>query len=141
QGANLIDEGELDLHLPNLAFGDEGLVVKVDKEGVHKMRLSLKVPVSLRRSGVPAAGTERGFELGLPGAAVTTLALEVPESVKEIRWNESLAKRQGPAGWSLLLGNLKSLSVSWKEPVTASGGVAPMLTADSQVAVRLDEMQ
>jgi len=141
-GAHLTDEGELDRRVPLLEFGDEGLFVKVEKEGTHQLALNLKAPVSFKRSvaTTPVGSGERSFDLGLPGAAVTTLALDLPSGVKEVRWNDTLEKPRGPNHWELALGKIKTLTVSWKEMVSLPGK-APMLTADSQINIKLDENQ
>jgi hypothetical protein len=141
KGANLTDEGELDGQPPVLESGPEGFTVRVDKKGTQVLVLKLKVPVGVRRSAT--SGGERGFELGLPGAAVTTLALELPGAVKEVRWNDHVEKLQ-PASrrgrWELALGSPRSLALSWKEPVAFSGP-APLLKADAAIAVKVDETQ
>ncbi|MCI0638521.1 MAG: hypothetical protein L0Y72_03040 [Gemmataceae bacterium] len=139
QGAHLTEEGDLDRQLPNLDVGEEGYVVRVDGEGTHRLALHLKAPLSVKRTGA-AGGSERGFELGLPGAAVTTLALEMPAGVQEIRWNDNLEKRRGNNRWDLALGKIKSLQLWWKEPPSAAGG-GPLLTADAQVLVKWEETQ
>lgn len=140
QGSHLTDEGELDRQAPHLEFADDGFVVRVDKEGTHQLVLHLKIPVGLKRTGGPGSAAERGFDLGLPGAAVTTLTLELPAAVKEIRWNDNLEKQRVNNRWEIALGRAKSLSLSWKEPVSLPGN-GPLLTADSQVQVKVDEAQ
>ena len=78
------------------------------------------------------------LDLSLPGAAVTTLALDLPAGVKELRWNDTLEKPQRPNQWLLALGKIKTLSVSWKEPASPPGN-ASLLSADSQITVKLDD--
>jgi len=138
QGAHLTDEGELDRQVPLLDIGDEGLLVKVDKEGTHQLVLNLKVPVSFKRPATAGGGSERGFDLSLPGAAVTTLALDLPAGVKEVRWNDNTEKPRLANHWELALGKLKTLNLSWKEPVSLPG-TAPLLAADSQITVKVEE--
>lgn len=140
QGAHLMDEGDLDGKLPLLDIGEEGFLLRVDKEGTHQLTLNLKAAVSFKRPTTPSGSGERGFDLGLPGAAVTTLALDLPAGVKEIRWNDILEKPAAPNHWELALGKIKSLSVAWKEPVSVPGN-APLLHADSTITVKLDENQ
>src|SRR5207249_1984548 len=110
QGAHLTDEGELDRQIPLLDLGDDGFLVKVEKEGTHQLTLHLKVPVIFKRTAALATGGngERGFDLGLPGAAVTTLALDLPAGVKEVRWNETPEKPLVPNHWELALGKIKT---------------------------------
>ena len=112
-GSFLADEGELDRALPTLEVGDEGYVVQVEKEGTHHLVLNLRVPVGWKKSATGDA--ERGFELTLPGSAVTTLALELPGNVKEIRWNDNLEKERVQGRWQLWLPSSPTrLAVAWR---------------------------
>lgn len=138
QGAYLIDEGSLDGQIPTLDYSDDGYVVRLEKEGIHQLVLNLKLPVGLKRAPGVVGGAERGFDLGLPGAAVTTLALELSPGVKEIRWNNNLEKQRVQNRWELALGKIKSLALAWKEPVTLPGQ-GPLLTSESQVLAKLDD--
>ena len=58
-GAHLTDEGELDRQVPQLDFGEDGFLVKVDKEGTHQLALNLKVPITFKRSTAGGGGGER----------------------------------------------------------------------------------
>ncbi len=138
QGGHLTDEGALDGQLPLIDFGEEGFLVRVDKEGTHQLTLNLKVPVGFKRPATAGGASERGFELGLPGAAVTTLALDLPVGVKEVRWNDTPEKPRQPNHWELALGKIKTLNLAWKEPVPNSSN-ALFLSADSQITVKLEE--
>ena len=61
--------------------GDDGLTVQVDAPGPHKLTLDVEVLVTPRG----AKGSERGFELGLPRTAITTIDfLDAPEPVQEL---------------------------------------------------------
>jgi len=140
QGGNLTDEGDLDRQPAALDYGPEGYTVQVEKPGVHQLTLKLKVPVGVKRTTTPGGASERGFELGLPGAAVTLLSLEVAAAVKELRWNERLEKRQEAARrgrWELALGKTKNLSLAWKEPALLPGN-STLLTADGQILVNVE---
>ncbi|MBI3409742.1 MAG: hypothetical protein HY040_15485 [Planctomycetes bacterium] len=137
QGAFLVDEGDLDGAVPTLDYSDDGYAAKVEKEGIHRLVLNLRLPVGLKRAPGVAGGAERGFDLGLPGAAVTTLALELPPGVKEVRWNGNLEKQRVQNRWELALGKIKTVAMAWKEPVTLPGQ-GPLLSAESQVSVKLD---
>ncbi len=137
-GAYLTDEGELDQQVPLLEIGDDGLAVRVDKEGTHRLTLNIKVPVKFKRSSATAGSGERGFDLGLPGAAVTTLALNLPVGIKEIRWNDTQEKTSNSGRWELALGKVKMLNLAWKDAAALPGN-APLLTADSQVGVKIYE--
>src|SRR5262245_49741442 len=68
QGAHLTKEGDLDGQVPRLEFGDDGFVVQVESAGAHRLTLSFEAPAVVRRTGT-AGGSERGFDVGLPGAA------------------------------------------------------------------------
>src|SRR5262249_2381730 len=82
------------------------------------------------------------------GAAVTSLTLELPYEVKEIRFNRGLDGKvtepaRVPSGkkrlWDgLLPGSASSLGLSWQEPVGLPEA-GPLLTARGQVVVRPDE--
>jgi hypothetical protein len=138
QGGHLVDEGNLDGAAPLLEYGDGGFLVRVEKEGVHRLALNLKVPVTQRRSGLLGASSERGFELGLPGAPAGTLTLELPAAIKDIRVNDAIRKSAAPGRWELPLGLAKQLAVTWKEPQTVLGAGA-LPSFDAQVVVRLEE--
>jgi hypothetical protein len=120
-----------------LDVAEEGYLVKVNQEGAHRLTLNLKVPVAFKRPVVSGGRGERGFDLGMPGTAVTTLALDLPAGVKEVRWNDTLEKPRQANHWELALGKIKGLAVSWKDQVSRPGS-APLLTADSQVVVKFD---
>src|SRR5262245_14595886 len=92
QGAHLVDEGDLDKTAPSLDYGDDGFVVRVDKEGPHQLALNLTVPLNWKRSQTLGNAVERGFELGLPGAPATTLGLDLPAGIKDLRVDDVLKK-------------------------------------------------
>jgi hypothetical protein len=139
QGAHLTDEGSHDGQVPVLEASEDGFAVRVEKPGTHHLTLNLKLPLGLRRTGTgaPPSG-ERGFELGLPGAAVTTLSLDLPKTVKEVRWNDFVEKNRDQGKWELALGKIKTLTLSWRESVSAPGS-GPLLQAAAQIAVKVDE--
>src|SRR5262249_27566561 len=100
--------------LPLLEAGDDGFAVTVEQPGEHVLTLLMKLPVVARSPGVPGSAADRGFELGLPGAAITTLDLELPPAVKEVRWNEQVEGRPAgarPGRWEIALGKIKSLNL------------------------------
>ncbi|HEX3314821.1 MAG TPA: hypothetical protein VHR72_08025, partial [Gemmataceae bacterium] len=150
----LTDEGSLDDGLPHLDSNDDGFSVRVDKEGEHQLTLNLRVPVTGKRSST--SGNERGIELGLPGAAVTTLALTLPANVKEFKagvspvalaaiplvknfsWSDLPAVAKSPGQWELTIGAQKSLSLGWKESVSATASAQPP-SAKANVKVKLEE--
>jgi hypothetical protein len=128
--ANL-DDGQL----PNFSkTADFGFVVQVDKAGKHEFQLHLELAVVAKEN-------ERSFSLDLPGAAVTTLDLELPEGVSIARVGPDAMKAEplenkrnhvkGP------LGPLQKLDVAW-----ASGtAMPPLLSADTRISVRVEETQ
>ena len=138
QGAHLVDEGDLDKTAPQLDYGEDGFVVRVEKEGNHQLTLNLKVPVGLKRGIGLGSATERGFDLGLPGAPATNLNLELPSGIKDVRVNDSVKASKAPGRWEVPLGLAKQVSVAWKEPLTLAGG-GPLLTLDTQIVVKLEE--
>jgi hypothetical protein len=141
QGAVLSADPELDSRLPVITYGaDDGYVVQVAKAGSHHLVLQLKLPVTALRQESLTGATERGFELGLPGAAVTLLTLELPHTVREARWNGSAYKAAPgrPGVWEIPLGRTRNLKLSWREPAPMPGG-GPALAAHWDVSVTLQE--
>jgi hypothetical protein len=143
-----MDDGKLPVLPPP---GDEGFVVQVDAPGTHKLTLELEVPLTGR--GIKA--TERGFELGLPRAAVTTLDhFDAPGSVAEVQIRGRLDKverlsrvekaerlrSKNTQPRPVALGAIDTLEVSWKGPAPVQPG-EPVLSADGQVRVRVEESQ
>jgi hypothetical protein len=125
--------------------GPEGYQVQVDKAGDYQLIVELRVPLASSNPGTPSPGAERSFDLALPSAAVTTLTLDLPESVKELRWNKTnVEKPLRPIAelkhWEVAVGKVAQLQVAWKEPL-APGGTTPLRTVRGQVTVRVDETQ
>ncbi len=138
KNAYLVDEGQIDDGVPHLEANDDGYFVRVDKEGAHRMTLSLRVAVVAKRGTGAAAANERGFDLGLPASAVTTLALELPGGVKDLRCNDNVQAPKSPGVWDVTLGAQKSLGVVWKEPAAAAtANVGP--SARANLKVKLEE--
>jgi hypothetical protein len=119
---------------------DDGYAVTIDAAGDHRVRVDLEVPISARGP----KGGERGFELGLPGAAITTLdRLELPTAVSRVR----VAGRGVPAnllapasagGPAVVLGPQPRLDVAWDAPARVTGE-APQIAAEGRIEVRVDE--
>jgi hypothetical protein len=134
---------------PFLEPSDTGYSVHADKPGEYVLSLRLQVPVVARTTPTGDA-PERGFELGLAGAAVTQLTLDLPAGVKELHWNEFTEKATPGANasgsstntgrWVVPLGRVKNLSVSWREPINIPGAGA-LRTADGQIMVQIQEGQ
>ena len=78
------DDGKL----PLLAATPSGLSVQVEAAGEHGITLELELPLTARGT----KGSDVGFDLGLPRAPITTLALETPAGVR------SLAVTRRPRG-------------------------------------------
>jgi hypothetical protein len=120
----------------------DGYVVLADKAGDYQLKLELKLP--LVTSGGAGPGAERSFEIALPGAAVTTLTLEMSEAVKEIRWNRTNVEKPSPPAteqkrWEVAAGKVTQLHVAWKEPL--AGGTVPLRTVRGAVTVRVEDAQ
>jgi hypothetical protein len=136
KGAFLTDEGDLDGMAPNLGFSDDGYLVRVAKEGPHRLVLNMRVAAPIKKSAGNAL--ERAAKLDMPGAAATTLLLDLPRSVEELTWNDNAEKTKAPGHWELGLGAIKSLSLNWKEP-TPNVGNTPLAKVDGQIVVRVED--
>jgi hypothetical protein len=105
------------------------------------LTLDLELLVTPRGS----KASERGFELGLPRAAITTIDfLDVPETLRELRCNgRSLTAKDLSSGNGqrkpVPLGAADRLDLSWKGP--APQQVQPQQTAQGTLDVRIDESQ
>ncbi len=138
--------------LPVLTAGDDGLTVTLDKPGDHTVTLEVEAPVTARGSK-----GEPGFEIGLPRAAITTLAVELPGGVKKAQVGLRSGDKPGEAKWSaedaatlnakvgergLPLGPVESLDVTWDAPLPANAPAAQVpRTADADVTIRIDDSQ
>lgn len=142
--------------LPVLDTGDEGFAVMVETAGDHTLILDVEVPVTAR--GTKA---EVGFDLGLPRAPITTLALDPPAGdVKRVNLTtrtpdpaqptkapenrrltgvdvKQLAAQNGHAG--LPLGPVDSLEVTWDPPAAVAQPADHVQSAEFDVAVVLTE--
>lgn len=133
-----LDDGRLPLMPP---AGDDGFVVQVDAPGPHKMTLDVELMVTARG----AKGGERGFEIGLPRASITTIDyLDLPEAVREVRSNgrplaaKELSSRNGQRR-PQPLGPADRLDVAWKGP--APPPAQALQTAQATIDVHVDEAQ
>lgn len=138
QGGHLLDGSELDGQTPIFEHNkDDAYVVLVEKEAKrHRLTMNFRVPVQVKKSA--SAVLERGIEVSLPGAVVTTMSLEFSGNVKELRCNEMLEKPEAPGRWQLgLAEKSKSVTLAWKESLAPSGN-APLVKAEAQVKVDVD---
>ncbi len=131
---------------PVLAAGDEGLTYLAERPGDHALTLDLEVPVAARGAG------DFGFELSLPRAAVTTLALTAPAGVPRLTMTArtpdgarpttedaaTLARPADRPGYPV--GPAEGLDVAWSVPPPA-GTAESSRGAEVEVAVRVDEAQ
>jgi hypothetical protein len=131
---------ELDGKEVLLETGDDGFAVRVDKDNrsEHVLTLELTVPVGPRGIGLLGGGNDRGLEMSLPRAAVTTFQLErLPDGVSEVRCNAQTIRNAGEA---ITLGPAERLSLVWKKAAVLPG-VGPLLSADGKITVRVEEKQ
>jgi hypothetical protein len=137
----------LDGVLPLFRSTDKGVVLHVEKKGEHSARLDLEVNVGPKGD----RAKERGFDLDLPGAAVTSLELDLPAGVKEAAMGITTPARPStrlvatrPEGdkqrMVQQLGAATGLELSWKGPIAASNA-DPYLSAQGRITVRVFEQQ
>jgi hypothetical protein len=137
----------LDGNLPVVYPGSKGLTVLVEKKGEHVAKLELEVSISPKGD----RGSERGFELDLPGAAVTNLELAMPGNVAEAAVGVSTPDRPlsrlvptvvegGEPRLKRYLGPATGLEISWKGPAPAASGPVQQ-TVQGMVLVRVAEAQ
>ena len=135
--------------LPVLETGDDGFAVAVETPGEHALVLDAEAPVLGRAKG------EVGFDLGLPRAPITALALEPPPGdVKRV----TLVARGEPVGKAdprrtvvldakqlaardggFPLGPIESLDVSWEPPAGGAPATDAVQSADFDIAVALTD--
>jgi hypothetical protein len=130
--------GEKDSERPAaLERADDGYTLVAAKPALYRLALRVEVPIKAGDAG------ERSFDLGLPGAAVTTLALDLANPVKEVRYNKISDKTRLPGQkfkhWEATLGKLTQLTVAWKEPPTLLKGDTPLPRASGQVLVKVED--
>jgi hypothetical protein len=137
----------LDGSLPVVYPGSKGLTVLVDKKGEHVAKLDLEISILPKGD----RGSERGFELDLPGAAVTNLELAMPDNVAEAAVGVSTPDRplsrlvptvveEGARRLKRFLGPATGLEISWKGPPPDAFG-ASQRTAQGMILIRVAESQ
>ncbi len=133
----MTEKGDLDGQPPLLGSytEDDGFSVRVDEPGNHRLVLQMRVPVKSKRpAGLPRA--ERTLVLELPQTVITTLMLELPAAVKDVRCNDELEKNRVQGKWFFALGRKQSLTLVWREPI-AQPGAGPHLSVEGKVTVSL----
>ncbi len=136
KGGFLTDQGDLDGQPPNLDYTDDGYLVRVEKEGPHRLVLNLRVAASIKKT--TGNTLERAAKLEMPGAAATMLSLELPRGVEELLWNDIPEKTKTPGHWEIGLGAIKLLSLNWKES-TPNTGNSPLAKVDGNITVRIED--
>lgn len=138
--------------LPILGSTDDGLTVLIEQPGQHTITVEVETPLTPR-----SAKGDLGFEIGLPRAAITTLAFDGPTGIKQLniglrsstdrpgetRWGveevASLVRKKDERGYPL--GPIDWLEVTWdlqsRTPATTNSD----LKAEAEVAVRVEESQ
>ncbi len=135
-----------DGQLPYLQYSNEGYVVQVDKPGPHRVMLHLNVPLVTKGD----RGSDRGFDLDLPRAAITNLKeLQLPGSVATVRVGGRSGRQvkttrsdlQQPSRLEeVALGAIGRLELAWKGPAPVPQKSAPLLAAEGQrISVRVEE--
>ncbi|MFO0803358.1 MAG: hypothetical protein U0791_09590 [Gemmataceae bacterium] len=138
--------------LPVLESGDTGFTVLVETPGNHTAVLEVECPITAR-----GTKPEIGFELGLPRAAITTLAFEPPPGVSRLTMTtrtpeagkvgeprrvagldaKSLAP-PAPMRDPYPLGPVESLELAW-EPVAAAPVADAVQTAEVDATALVTE--
>lgn len=140
-----LDDGKL----PVLSHAEDGLTVLIDAPGEHTVTVDVDVPVTSR-----GTGRELGFEVGLPRAAITTLALDPPAGAKKVTIgvrtaaDRELKQTTGdPAAVAgrpekpVALGPAELLAVTWDAPTADPAGPGTVTTAETEIVVRVSETQ
>lgn len=146
-------KADLDGRPPLLRWGagsDPELYVQVEDIGDHKLLLEMILPLSASET-TPG---QRGFELDLPGAAVTTvegLALPAGATSPRLRCRLHDAPADEPRGTVAVrpdaagrirtqgLGPVEVLDLTWEERAPATGAAALPTVESSRVSVIIDE--
>ena len=142
--------------LPILETVEDGFAAVIETTGDHTLTLDLEASVTAR-----GAKPELGFEIGLPRAAITTLALDPPDpAVKRVNLSlrapdattptrpetrrvpaldvKQLAARSGQEG-GYPLGPVESVEVTWEPPAAAAQPADRVQSAELDIAVLFTE--
>jgi hypothetical protein len=130
--------------------GEEGYTLRVVTPGEHQFVLEV-VPPPVNREGKSA---DQGFEINLPGAAITTFDhFEVAEGVTDLRLTKRLSRprflpptvtvsakslREKSSEHQVVLGPAEHLEVAWKSPAPRPAG-PPLLAAEGVIRVRVED--
>jgi hypothetical protein len=134
----------LDGQLPPLQMSEEGCLMEIDTRGVHEATLDLMLPLAPKKG---SKGTDRGFELALPGAAITNLKqFDLSGAVAEVRLGSRTIRTnrldaQHSRVQDIPVTPLDRLDISWKAPAAAPARGSPVLTATARTIVRIHESQ
>lgn len=155
QKMQLIEAKREDGKLPLLAASDRGLWVMVEEAGEQTIRLELESALISRG----AKSSEVGFEVGLPGAAITLLSFATPSKVKRVTVSRrevasapvfgspliegpldvkrvDVESLQAGGGAPFALGSITYLAVSWEDEKRMVGGATARTSeADVQVTI------
>ncbi len=153
QKAQPVEAKWQDGKLPLLIATDKGLAIQAEAAGEHSVQLELEL--SLQPRGTK--GTEIGFELGLPGAPITTLSFEAPGNLKQVTLSRRevggalsdppiekrfAVKQLLPETGGEALGPITSLAVSWEDASQPNvGSVALSAEAETLVIVGEADVQ
>src|SRR5262249_2965529 len=131
--------------------GENGYTVRVATPGEHGLVMEMALPLASREAKL----SDQGFELNLPGAAITPLEqLDVAEGVADLRLTsrfppgrnrpspttetvsaKRLQTKSGPPK-PVYLGPVEQLEVAWKSPAPQPSG-PPLLAAENDIKVRV----
>ncbi len=137
--AATIDDGRLAVLVP--LKDEDAFAVRVEAAGEHRVTVDFETPLISRGT----KGGERGLEVGLPGAAITTVErLELPAGVTRVRLNgrtlpaRQLAPAAGAPPAAVIGPTPPKLELAWDAPSSAAPAEA-MLSAEGRYEVRIDD--
>jgi len=135
---------------PILLASADGLTVRLDRPGERVLTVEYEAAVAPR-----GPKNDPGFEIGLPKAALTTLAVELPEGVRrlavgtpgdkvgETKWTSDEAGVWAVPGLEpgRPLGPVESVEATWEVPKPAGPMGERPLTADVEISIRVDDVR
>jgi hypothetical protein len=138
----------LDGELAFLQESDDGYVIPVEKAGIHKAILELRLPVVSRRG---ARAGSRGFDLDLPGAAISLLdQLDLPNVAADVTVGARSVKPKPIDGQHSRLETVpiipasatesgQRFEVTWKGTAAEPAKGPLVLSATGKIVVHVDE--